>query len=170
MNPIARLFRPAADDRAELLPLWRAIVAEARDPRWYRELGMTDSVAGRFDMVTLVLAAVMLRLERDDRSSERIARLTELFVEDMDAQLRQSGVGDVVVGKHVGKLMAALGGRIGALRLPLAEGGPALTAAVERNASLRSGVDPASLAGELHALHLRLERVPVDRLLAGELG
>ena len=44
------------------------------------------------------------------------ALLTEWFVEEMDGQLREQGVGDVVVGKHVGRLMATLGGRIGALR------------------------------------------------------
>ena len=34
----------------------------------------------------------------------------------MDASLRQIGIGDYVVGKHIGRLMGALGGRLGALR------------------------------------------------------
>ena len=33
----------------------------------------------------------------------------------MDASLRQIGIGDYVVGKHVGRMMGALGGRLAAL-------------------------------------------------------
>ena len=118
MTLFDRLFRPAPDPRDALRPLWQAVVATAREPAWYRECGVADTVEGRFDMITLVLAVVLLRLEQAGDGAAA-ARLTEWFVEDMDAQLRQSGVGDVVVGKHVGKLMATLGGRIGALRAAL---------------------------------------------------
>jgi cytochrome b pre-mRNA-processing protein 3 len=170
MNLLDRLFGPAADDRDELVPLWRAIVAEARDPRWYRERGAADSVAGRFDMVTLVLALVLLRLEREDAGGGRTARLTELFIEDMDAQLRQSGVGDLVVGKHVGKLMATLGGRVGALRRALPDGEAALVEVIERNATLRPDGDAAALARGMRELDLRLATVALDRLLAGNLA
>jgi cytochrome b pre-mRNA-processing protein 3 len=168
MNLLERLFRLPADNRDELRPLWSAVVAEARRPDWYRKAGVEDSVAGRFDMVTLVLALVLLRLERDDAGGKRAARLAELFVDDMDAQLRQSGVGDLVVGKHVGKLMATLGGRMGALRIALADDG-ALAEVVERNATLREGVGPAPLAAGLRRLARNLAQVPAKRLLAGEL-
>ena len=33
--------------------------------------------------------------------------LTEAFIDDMDASLRQIGMGDFTVGKHVGRLMGA---------------------------------------------------------------
>ena len=38
--------------------------------------------------------------------------LTEIFIDDMDGTLRQIGIGDYVVGKHVGRMMGALGGRL----------------------------------------------------------
>ena len=44
------------------------------------------------------------------------ADLTDRFIADMDGSLRQDGVGDQVVGKHIGRMMAALGGRLGAYR------------------------------------------------------
>jgi cytochrome b pre-mRNA-processing protein 3 len=65
-------------------------------------------------------------------------RLTELFVTDMDGQLRESGVGDLVVGKHIGRLMSVLGGRLGAYRAALA-GQEDLGAALERNLTLAPG-------------------------------
>lgn len=167
MKLLDRLFRPAPA-APPLVTLWRAIVAEARDKRWYRDLGVADTVEGRFDMVTLVLAMVLLRFERENDRASSVA-LTELFIEDMDSQLRQSGVGDLMVGKHVGKLMASLGGRAGALREALPAGGPALAEAVARNVSLIEGASPAPLADDLLRFHAAIDGVRFDRLLVGEL-
>lgn len=173
MKLLDRLFRPAPA-MPPRLALWHAIVSEARDKRWYRDFGVADTVEGRFDMITLVLAVVLLRIEREDDGASSVA-LTELFIEDMDSQLRQSGVGDLMVGKHVGKLMATLGGRIGALRDALdlknsSGGGTALAEAVARNVTLVEGADAAPLADELLRLHAAVERVPLDALLAGSLA
>ncbi len=174
MKLLDRLFRPAPDDHADARPLWLGVVAEARQPRWFAELGVADSVEGRFDMVTLILSLVLLRLEREPGPSqfrETVAvRLTELFVDDMDAQLRQSGVGDLMVGKHMGKLMAVLGGRLGALREALEKDDAALGEVVARNARLLEGAGPQALAGALRALNTRLAGIGTDRLLAGELA
>ena len=169
MTLLDRLFRPAPDPRDALRPLWQAVVATAREPAWYRECGVADTVEGRFDMITLVLAVVLLRLEQAGDGAAA-ARLTEWFVEDMDAQLRQSGVGDLVVGKHVGKLMATLGGRLGALREALPEGGAALADVIARNVTLVEGVGPQALANAIAALDSRVEALPVETLLAGRLA
>ena len=169
MSFLERLIRPRRDPFAQARPLWHAIVRAARDPRWYRDLGVPDSVEGRFDMVTLVLALVMLRLEDAPGAADTNVRLAELFVEDMDAQLRQSGVGDLVVGKHVGKLMATLGGRLGALREALPQGAAAVAAVVGRNASLLDGASPDCLAQALCEENARLAAIPADRVLSGNL-
>lgn len=112
---LKRLFG-GAEQRRSLDPLYRAIVATARNPAWYRAGGVPDTLDGRFDMVAAVTALVMLRLEAETGMRETTVLLTERFIEDMDANLRQSGIGDYVVGKHVGRLMSALGGRIAAFR------------------------------------------------------
>lgn len=169
MNLLRRLFHPGPDPRDRLQPLWFACVVEAREPRWYRDLGVADTVEGRFDMITLVLALVQLRLEPEGDQAENNVRLTELFIEDMDAQLRQSGVGDLVVGKHVGKLMATLGGRVGALRSALPVGASAVAEVIERNVSLIEGASPQPLADAVLALHAELGRNAAERLLQGHL-
>ncbi|MCP6606682.1 hypothetical protein NL500_31285, partial [Klebsiella pneumoniae] len=69
--------------------------------------------------VTLVLCLLLLRMERSADLKMHCALLTELFVTDMDGQLRESGVGDLVVGKHIGRLMSVLGGRLGAYHAAL---------------------------------------------------
>ncbi len=167
MSFLARLFGLKGDDRAPYRPLWHRTVELARDPRWYSEGGVADSVAGRFDAITLVLAAVLLRMERVPALVEPSVRVTELFVEDMDGQLRESGVGDLVVGKRMGRLMSVLGGRLGAVREALAAAdGSVLVDAVGRNVTLGASGDPARIAALLRGLVDALDRVSDADLLA----
>ncbi|WP_334184553.1 ubiquinol-cytochrome C chaperone family protein [Novosphingobium sp.] len=159
MSLLSRLVGKSSDPRAEVRPLWHRVVEIAREKPWYAQFGVADTVAGRFDAVTLVLALVMLRMERDKLLIEPSVRLTELFVEDMDGQLRQSGVGDLVVGKRMGKLMSVLGGRIGALREALPQGDAALAEVLGRNMTLTEGADRVALAGQVQALARQLDAV-----------
>jgi cytochrome b pre-mRNA-processing protein 3 len=128
---LQRIFG-GARQRAALAPLYRAIVAEAREPHWYREGRVPDTMDGRFDMVAALMALVLIRLEDEGEEGRETSRLlTELFIEDMAATLREIGIGDQVVGKHVGRMMSALGGRLTAFRKAGEERG--FTAAVRRN-------------------------------------
>ncbi len=172
MSLIARLTGRAPAG-AGYRALYDAIVAEARDPGWYRAGGVADTREGRFEMVAGVLGLVLLRLEREGGAGrEPAARLTEVFVRDMDGQLREDGIGDLVVGKRIGLMMGALGGRLGAYRDGLAPGGD-LAAALARNLHRGEPVGPGALAhGEarFRALAARLAAIPAARLLAGDIG
>ncbi len=157
-------------DEPNLRPLWHRIVEVAREPGWYAKGGVADTVPGRFDAITLVLSLVLLRMEASEALRGATARLTELFVSDMDGQLRQSGVGDVVMGKHMGKLMSAFGGRLDAFRAGLAQADDtALIAAIERNITLIEGASPAAIAAELRVLAAALAASDDAALLAGEI-
>ena len=116
LKTLAPLF--GADvGRDAVRPLYAAIVAEARQPHWFLEGGVVDTREGRFEMVSAILALVLIRMEAlGDVARAPSTALAEVFVEDMDGQLREEGVGDIVVGKHVGRMMGALGGRLGAYR------------------------------------------------------
>jgi cytochrome b pre-mRNA-processing protein 3 len=167
----SRLFGPRQDDRAYLRPLWHRVVELARDRVWYAECGVADSVPGRFDMVALVLAVVLLRMEREAALIEPSVRLSELFVEDMEGQLRQRGIGDMVVGKHVGKLMGALGGRLGAIREAIPKGEAALADVVARNATMSpGGGDPARIAARLRGFAGKLDALSGAEVLAGKIA
>lgn len=167
MSILTRFFARGADDRAVARPLWHQVVAISREPQWYAQAHIADTVPGRFDAITMVLSAVLLRMETEPALIEPSVRLTELFVDDMDGQLRESGVGDMVVGKHVGKLMGVLGGRLGAYRAALGDpDGAALVEAVRRNVTLTGG-DPAPVAARLRVLADTLAATPAEVLLAG---
>ena len=83
--------------------------------------------------------------------------------------MRQSGVGDLVVGKKIGKLMSTLGGGLGAYREGFAESGPTLEDAARRNVTLTDDSLAPKLAERLRALRLRLEATDADAMLAGEI-
>ena len=91
MSFLDRLLGRAPDPRERLRPLWLRTIELARAPQWYAECGVSDSLAGRFDMVCLVTALILLRLENSDGMRAESALLTELFVEDMEGQLRELG-------------------------------------------------------------------------------
>jgi cytochrome b pre-mRNA-processing protein 3 len=89
--------------------LYGSIVAQARDPTPYRDLGVPDTPEARLEMLLLHLALVLLRLKCEGTTTERLARaLTEAFVSDMDACMREMGIGDLSVPRHVKKAVAAL--------------------------------------------------------------
>ncbi|WP_133366457.1 ubiquinol-cytochrome C chaperone family protein [Qipengyuania sediminis] len=168
MQLLSRLFGATRDGRGSLTALWARVVAIARDPVWYRDCGVADTLEGRYDMVSTVLALVLLRMERAPALAARTGPLTELFVAEMDGQLRQTGVGDLMVGKQVGKLMASLGGRTGAYRAALAVGGSELVQAVHRNITLRDESRAGRVAERLGALADRLATAADDAILAGD--
>jgi cytochrome b pre-mRNA-processing protein 3 len=141
-----------------------------REERWYTRFGAPDTVDGRFDMVALVLSLVSLRLEAAGARAEGVA-LTERFVDDMDGSFRQIGIGDMVIGKHVGHAVGALGGRLGAYRDAIAAPDPeaAMTDAIARNVFRGSSDgDAAGLASEALRLAGRLAEAPIETLVAGE--
>lgn len=151
-------------------PLYDAVVARGRAAHWYVDGAVPDTIDGRFDMIAAVLCLVLLRLEALDERRLSVA-LTERFIDDMDAQLRQSGVGDVGIGKHVGQMMAMLGGRLGAYRDGLATGD--LVTPLARN--LYRGAAPGPQAMEhveagLRAFNQALSVKSAEALAAGLLA
>jgi cytochrome b pre-mRNA-processing protein 3 len=168
MGLLKRLF--GAPDRGTAPQLYAAIVATARAPHWYAQGEVPDTIDGRFDMIAAILCFVLLRLEGEPEAVAPSAVLAECFIADMDGQLREIGIGDVVVGKHMGKMMGMVGGRLGAYRAGLSEG--SLAAALVRN--LYRGKAPGDAALSyvetgLLALRDRLAATPTSAILAGEL-
>jgi cytochrome b pre-mRNA-processing protein 3 len=109
------------DLRDQWRPLYRHIVEQARAPHWYLDGAVADDMTGRFDMICLIASLVMIRMDALGLDgAEGAARLTEVLVEDLEGQVREIGFGDQVIGKRMGELMSAFGGRLGAYREGLA--------------------------------------------------
>ena len=166
MSLFQRIFGETKQ-RTALQPLYAAVVAKGREPAWYRDGQVPDTIDGRFDMIAAILSLVLLRLEQEGETARnQSVLLTEIFIDDMDATLRQIGIGDYVVGKHVGRMVSALGGRLAAFREPPFDG------AVRRNIFHESPPSEEAVpvvARRLEALAEALGAARIERLLAGEL-
>ena len=163
-------FFSRKDDRAALRPLYAAIVAKAREPHWYLDGAVPDTLDGRFDMVAAVMSLVLMRMEALDAHLASV-KLTEIFVEDMDGQIRQIGFGDLVVGKQIGRMVSALGGRLAAYRAGLTGEG-SLPEAIMRNIFRGEAPEAHALAhveARIRALAAALDETARDALLAGDL-
>jgi cytochrome b pre-mRNA-processing protein 3 len=107
------LFNRWRTPRNEVLPLYTALIAEARRPAWYVEGQVADTLDGRFAVLASVVALAILRLEDGDEEAVRgSVALTESFISDMDAQMREEGFGDPSVGKQVRSMVGALASRV----------------------------------------------------------
>ncbi len=173
-----KLFRPRAPDPADLIYL--QIVARARQPIFYRELCVPDTVEGRFEMILLHLALVFHRLrDEDDVAKKTAQRVVDAFFADMDRSLREMGIGDISVPKKMKKLGKAYNGRSIAYYRAIdsadADGFAgavlrnvfALDVGTESDTQLRAAVAIADYAFATTAL---LNECPVATILQGEIA
>ena len=108
------LFR-RRDDSQDIETLYDRLVDLSRDVAFYTELGVPDTIDGRFDMLSIHVHATLRRLKGQGAEADRGAQaLFDRFMLDMDQSLREMGVGDLGVGKRIKKMGAAFYGRMDA--------------------------------------------------------
>ncbi len=121
---------------AEAADLYVQIVEAARRPVFYRDLGVPDTTDGRFEMIVLCGFFVFWSLK--EKASQEAAGLSQALFDrmfsDMDRSLRESGVGDLGVPRHMKRMMTGFNGRMAAYEAALAlNGDEALLEALKRN-------------------------------------
>lgn len=110
--------------------LYGAVVAAARQPEFYRDYGVPDTLNGRYEMIVLTLFQLLERLRAEGRTAQETSRLTlEAFFTDMDDCMREIGVGDLTVPKKVKKAATGFYERTKAYRAALDAGDPVAMAA-----------------------------------------
>jgi cytochrome b pre-mRNA-processing protein 3 len=160
------LFRKAKAPQP--VPLYMALVGWARQPWFYTEAAVPDSLDGRFDMMALMISLALLRLERDGEAHRAFGQaLLETFITDMDETMREAGAGDLGVGKHVKRMAEAFVGRYGAYRAAEASGN--WTQALERNLYRGAAVPPA-MVRKVADVQARLAALDDEAVLAGHIS
>jgi cytochrome b pre-mRNA-processing protein 3 len=128
--------------RGTIQAIYGMIVAQAREPLFYKHLGVPDTVDGRLDLLILHLWLVLRRL-RDVEAGRRLSQaLFDHFCADMDANLREMGVGDLTVPKRMQKFGEAFYGRTAAYDLAWSESEGRLADALQKN--ILNGQHPES--------------------------
>ncbi|MGH7068038.1 MAG: ubiquinol-cytochrome C chaperone family protein [Acetobacteraceae bacterium] len=151
--------------------LYGTVVAAARAPALYRDLAVPDTLDGRFDLVSLYAALLVLRLEAEPPLGHQLAQAVfDAMFSDMDVTLREMGVGDLSVGKRVKAMWTAFHGRAAAYAAALADTDPAaLESALARNVwrGRPPARGPASLARLVRDECAYLAGQPIARLAQG---
>jgi cytochrome b pre-mRNA-processing protein 3 len=153
--------------------LYAAVVAQARAPALYAELGAPDTPDGRFEVYTLHVLLVLARLKGEGpRAAHASQALFDAYISGLDHGLRELAVGDLSVGKTMRKLGEAFYGRGQALEGALASlpDRGALQGLVRRTVlGGEAGADPVPLADYVARVRTALAATPIERLLEGEI-
>ncbi len=126
--------REKRQNRDRAAKVYRQIADQSRSPVFYRGWGVADTINGRFEMLALLLFAVVNRLVKADKPDERFAQLVmEAFVADMDRNYREIGISDVRVGKKIKAMYGLFGARLAHYDLVLAEAATAENGSSKQN-------------------------------------
>jgi cytochrome b pre-mRNA-processing protein 3 len=119
--------------------VYAALLARARQPWFYVQAGAPDSFDGRFDLLLLHVFFVVSRLLGEGTSGQAFNQaLFDVTFADMDQTLREMGIGDMGVPKHMRRMMKAFNGRMQIYRAALSDD-QKFAAALKRN--VYGGVD-----------------------------
>ena len=168
---ILRPFRRSAEN-STIAGLYGMIVAQARLPAFYADYGVPDTVEGRFDLIVLHLVLVLRRLAELQQGSRLGQRLFDRFCQDLDDNLREMGIGDLAVPKHMRRFGEAFYGRQAAyLRALEAADERDFENALARNMLEGAGADGvARLARYARAVIGELDAQEEGALMCGELA
>jgi cytochrome b pre-mRNA-processing protein 3 len=131
--PFNHFRKPRLASRGTIEAIYGMIVTQAREPLFYRDLGVPDTVNGRFDLLLLHLWMVLRHLRAQPGGVELSQALFDHFCADMDANLREMAVGDLTVPKKMQVLGEAFYGRSAAYDMAFADNSEALAQAINRN-------------------------------------
>ena len=131
--PFNHFRKPRIPSRGTIEGIYGMIVTQAREPLFYRDLGVPDTVNGRFDLLVLHLWMVLRRLKPIEGGTGLAQTLFDRFCDDMDANLREMGVGDLIVPKRMQAFGEAFYGRVAAYDLALSQGEEPLAQALCKN-------------------------------------
>jgi cytochrome b pre-mRNA-processing protein 3 len=150
--------------------LYGAIVAQSRREAFYTGYGVPDTIEGRFDLIVLHIVLLLARLDRAGPAARGVGQnLFDRFCRDLDANLREMGVGDLAVPKRMRQFGEAFYGRQAAyLAAFAAPDRGTLEKALARNIFQGiEGAGPRRLAHYARALAHRFEVQDQATLLRG---
>lgn len=117
----------------EAKSVYAAILGHIRKPDFYTVYAVPDTFDGRFDLMLLHVFLVMDRINSDggEVAPAFNQALFDTVFADMDQTLREMGIGDMGIPKHMRRMMKAFNGRMHAYDAAMRDG--SLELALRRN-------------------------------------
>jgi len=113
---------------------YQRVVEQARQAVFFSDYCVPDTLDGRFELICLHAFLYLHRIKADrPQASPFCQRFFDRMFADFDRSLREMGVGDLSVGKHVKRMARAFYGRILSYEAGLAGDDSVLAAALARN-------------------------------------
>ncbi len=174
-------FKTARRNREIVESIYAALVEAARSPVVFETLGIRDTVMGRFEALSLHVFLFLRRCRGEAVLEPVVQDVVDRVVVDLEASIRELGVGDPSVPKRMRKLTGILYERIAAYdaAFDADDRQAALAAALAFRAFAteekpRRGApepidppDPNPLAAHALKVEAAFAAVPVDAILAG---
>ena len=127
--------------------LYAALATQARQPALFSELGVPDTVDGRFDVLALHAWMVIDRVRAQPGGDAIAQAVFDVMFGHLDAAVREMGAQDLGVGRRIKVMAEGLHGRALAFRAAINDADPAvLEGALRRNVFGNTRPDPAAVA------------------------
>jgi len=154
--------------------LYGSIVAQARQPYFYSDLNVTDTLEGRYEMIIMHAFLLFHRLKGESENATELGQVVfDTMFKDFDRNLREMGVGDMGVGPRIKKMASSFYGRAGAYDKALEAGdNDDLEQVIARNVFNKTEPDRRvlkHLATYMRRNVEQLEGVSVETILDGKL-
>ena len=157
-----QLFKPKP---AQAQAVYAVIVAATRQAHFYADLGVPDTIDGRFDLLVVHLWLVVARLKGEDDGLRQ--QLIDVFCVDMDDNIRELGAGDLGVSKKVRRMAEAFQGRY--VAYDAAHDHAAMTAALQRNVYAgKASAGVTQLANYVLGAKAQLRKHGTKNIIAGK--
>ncbi|WP_194246286.1 ubiquinol-cytochrome C chaperone family protein [Martelella limonii] len=107
------LFSRRRGNRQVVQRQYGVITTTARQPCFYTDYNVPDTVMGRFEMLSAVMILFLSRTSRSSEIGKQLSQdVVDAFFLDIDYSIRELGVGDNSVPKRMKKLAGMFYGRL----------------------------------------------------------
>lgn len=147
INPLAKKGTSRKPNPDTVEHIYKTVTDLARAPVFYTRFSVPDTIDGRYDLLCVMLSLYLFRIQQID--GELAQATFDRCFKDVERGLREAGVGDLGVPKHMKRMLAAFYGRAAsyyeALEQQQAEG---LAIILTRNLYNGDVTAPAAQMGE----------------------
>jgi cytochrome b pre-mRNA-processing protein 3 len=129
------LFRKRNHNQIIVVRQYDILTSMARQPVFYTDYDVPDTVMGRFELLSVVMILFFRRTRSSETSGQELAQeIVDAFFEDIDYSIRELGIGDNSVPKRMKKLAGMFYGRLESYAAAMdSNDRDALAAALRRN-------------------------------------